>query len=177
MKTQGHTSTHLTIASRLCFPLLLSLSLAATFASAAPVPLESALTVAASLPMCSTTSDAVIVFNLLTYLVSNYGIHAAAVPLGAETAVHAPQVTRRRGYVWAAWMAILSLLLPFSTFTRSMLLIIQQYRSDGNSIVAALYHGALLVVVRDANHWRPNTQPEIVYAKLPSFMLDTINEQ
>ena len=177
MKTQGHTSTPLPIASRLCFPLLLSLSLAATFASAAPVPVESALTVAASLPMCSTTSDAVIVFNLLTYLVSNYGIHAAAVPLGAETAVHAPQVTQRRGYVWAAWMAILSFLLPFSAFTRSMLLIIQQYQNKDSSILAALYHGALLVVVRDARCWEPSTRHEIIYAKLPPFMLNAINKQ
>ena len=177
MKTRGHIGMRLLqVVTTLYYPLTISFLLAATLASAAPVVLENALTVSTSLPMCSNTSDAVVVFNLLTYLVSNYGIHAAAVPLGAELAMHAPQVTRRRRYVWAAWMIILSLLLPFATSTRSMLLIIQQYQSEGNSIVAALYHGALLVVVR-AKNWKPSTQPETVYAKLPQLMLDTINER
>ncbi|KZT70055.1 hypothetical protein DAEQUDRAFT_765079 [Daedalea quercina L-15889] len=150
------------IARRWRLPLTLSLPLITILACATPISRE----VAVSSGACSTTSNVVTVYNLLIYLVGNYAIHAAAIPLGAEVGGDAEQVTRQWAWPWTAWLTTLSLFLPFSALTRSIVLIVQQYKYRDNSVLAALQHGALLVVVRNTD-WEPHSSDEVVYTWLP----------
>ncbi|KAH9836233.1 uncharacterized protein C8Q71DRAFT_761316 [Rhodofomes roseus] len=131
-------------------------------ARAAPVPLEGAVTIDTS----ACYVDALIVYNLASYLISNYVIHAAAIPVGADIGRYAQKVTRQDGWRWNLCLNTISLFLPFFALSRTLILLAQQVRSKGNGVLAALQHGALLVVVR-APKWKPSTRDEFVYTKVP----------
>ena len=108
--------------------------------------------------------NAIAIWNFLVYITTNYIAHAAAVPIAAEVGRYTERVTRRdRGY----WTQLISLFLPFGALARTIILIAEHVRCRGNDVLAALHHGALLVVVRCAG-WEPSTDGEIVYVRLPS---------
>lgn len=132
-------------------------------ARALPIPLEGTLSITSG--ACYT--DALIIYNLASYFISNYVIHASAIPVGADIGRYAQRVTRQDGWLWHLWLAIISLFLPFFALARTTILIAQQLRCKGNGVLAALQHGALLVVVRDKN-WEPSTEDEVVYTRLPA---------
>ena len=129
---------------------------------AAPIPLHRDI----SIPSGACYADAIIVYNLANYFISNYVIHASAIPVGADIGRYAQRVTRQDGWLWHLWLAIISLFLPFFALARTTILIAQQLRCKGNGVLAALQHGALLVVVR-AKGWKPGTKDEIIYTRLP----------
>ena len=142
-------------------PALLILSVMPP-ASAIPVSLEGAITITSG--ACYT--DAIIVYNLANYFISNYVIHASAIPVGADIGRYAQRVTRHDGWLWHLWLSIISLFLPFFALARTTILIAQQLRCKGNGVLAALQHGALLVVVRHKD-WEPGSKDGIVYTRLP----------
>ncbi|TFY68105.1 hypothetical protein EVJ58_g1200 [Rhodofomes roseus] len=155
----------LTLLSRLSFQVVLALFLVIVIAPAraAPVSLEGTVTVDTS----ACFADAVIIYNLASYLVGNYVIHAAAIPVGADIGRYGQKVTRRDNWRWNLWLNTISLFLPFFALSRTLILLAQQVRSDGDGVLAALLHGALLVVVR-APDWQPSTRDEVVYTRLPT---------
>lgn len=107
--------------------------------------------------------NAIAAWSLLVYITTNYIAHAAAVPVAAEVGRYTERVTRRdRGY----WTQLISLFLPFGALARTVILIAEHVRCKGNDVLAALHHGALLVVVRCAG-WEPSTDGEIVFVRLP----------
>lgn len=130
-------------------------------ASAAPVSLEGALSITSG----ACYADAIVVYNLANYFISNYVIHASAIPVGADIGRYAQRVTRHDGWLWHLWLATISLFLPFFALARTTILIAQQLRCKGDGVLAALQHGALLVVVRDKG-WQPGSKEDIVYTRL-----------
>ncbi|KAH9836095.1 uncharacterized protein C8Q71DRAFT_66044 [Rhodofomes roseus] len=107
--------------------------------------------------------NSIAIWNFLVYITTNYITHAAAVPISAEVGRYTERVTRRdRGY----WTQLISLFLPFGALARTIILIAEHVRCKGNDVLAALHHGALLVVVRSPG-WEPPTSGEIVFAQLP----------
>ena len=107
--------------------------------------------------------NAIAIWNFLVYVTTNYIAHAAAVPIAAEVGRYTERVTRRdRGY----WTQLILLFLPFGTLARTVILIAERVRCKGNDVLAALHHGALLVVVRRPG-WEPSTDGEIVFVRLP----------
>ncbi|KZT69095.1 hypothetical protein DAEQUDRAFT_811557 [Daedalea quercina L-15889] len=107
--------------------------------------------------------NAIAIWNFLVYITTNYVAHAAAVPIAAEVGRYTERVTRQdRGY----WTQLISLLLPFGALARTVILIAEHVRCKRNDVLAALHHGALLVVVRTVG-WEPSTRGEVVYVRLP----------
>ena len=97
---------------------------------------------------------------------ANYLLHAAAVPASADIGRYTERVTRRDAYRWRIWLGLISLCTPFFALARTIILIAEQLKCKGNDVLAALHHGALLVVVRDSD-WEPSLAGEVIYAKLP----------
>ncbi|KZT69205.1 hypothetical protein DAEQUDRAFT_765741 [Daedalea quercina L-15889] len=131
-------------------------------AGAAPVTLEGAISITSG----ACYADVLIIYNLVSYLISNYVTHASAIPVGADIGRYAQRVTRQDGWLWNLWLSIIALFLPFFALARTTILIAQQIRCKGDGVLAALQHGALLVVVR-TKEWEPSEKDEIVYTRLP----------
>ncbi|KAH9932934.1 uncharacterized protein B0H18DRAFT_1208267 [Fomitopsis serialis] len=165
MSAHGCAHWHSAV-SRFILPLQLVLIfiffIAATPSGAAPVPLEGA----ASVTSGTCYADAVIIYNLASYLISNYAIHASAIPIGADIGRYTQRVTRQDGWLWNLWLTTISLFLPFFALARTLILVAQQLKSEGDGVLAALHHGALLVVVRDTD-WKPGKSDQFVYTRLP----------
>ncbi|KAH9932952.1 uncharacterized protein B0H18DRAFT_870933 [Fomitopsis serialis] len=140
-------------------------------ASGAPAVLLERIVATRSSGACP--EDAAIIYSLASYLVSNYAIHVGTVFLGADTGQDTEWVTRRDAWVYSLWLAAISLFLPYFSLARTLILIVQKSRCGSNGLLAALYHGALLVVVRDPQ-WEPAAdEPSVVYTRLPQgFTLD-----
>ena len=111
-------------------------------------------------------TDAVILYNLATYLISNYAIHAATIPTGADIGRYAQRVTRQDGWRWNFWLLIISLFLPFFSLSRTAILVAQQVRCHGNGVLVALQHGGIIVVVRNKS-WKPHPDGQVVFVRLP----------
>lgn len=111
-------------------------------------------------------TDAVILYNLATYIISNYGIHAATIPVGADIGRYAQRVTRQDGWQWNLWLLLISFFLPFFALSRTSILIAQQFRCRGNGVLVALQHGGIIVVVRNKD-WKPGPKGQVVFVRLP----------
>ncbi|KAH9915835.1 uncharacterized protein B0H18DRAFT_885508 [Fomitopsis serialis] len=145
-------------------------------ASGAPAVLLERIVATRSSGACP--EDAAIIYSLASYLVSNYAIHVGTVFLGADTGQDTEWVTRRDAWVYSLWLAAISLFLPYFSLARTLILIVQKSRCGSNGLLAALYHGALLVVVRDPQ-WEPAAdEPSVVYTRLPQgFTFDEVTTQ
>ena len=111
-------------------------------------------------------TDAVILYNLATYIISNYAIHAATIPIGADIGRYAQRVTRQDGWQWNLWLFLISFFLPFFALSRTSILIAQQIRCRGNGVLVALQHGGIIVVVRNST-WEPGPEDQMVFVRLP----------
>ena len=122
---------------------------------------------AASLPQIICLDNAVIAWDLLVYLTTNFILHAISVPVGAEIGRYTEMVTQTRTDASAhrILVPLASLFMPFFALARAIILIAEQLKYMEDDIRAALHHGALLVVVRDST-WRPR-DGQIVFVKLP----------
>ncbi|KZT70054.1 hypothetical protein DAEQUDRAFT_238134 [Daedalea quercina L-15889] len=145
-----------------CAPLVFGLVLLTLLVA----PAKSAPTITTSIPQYFCYRDATIAWNLLIYLSINYILHAAAIPGGADIGRYTERVTRRDAYRWRMWLSLVSLFLPFFALARTIILIAEQLKCKENDVLAALHHGALLVVVRDSD-WEPSLAGEIIYTRLP----------
>ena len=145
---------------------LTSLSASLTSLVLLAAPTATAPTVPTTVPKYFCFGNAIIAWRLIAYLGANYILHAAAVPAAADIGRYTERVTRRDAYRWRVWLGLISLFTPFFALARTIILIAEQLKCKGNDVLAALHHGALLVVVRDTD-WEPSLAGEVVYAKLP----------
>ncbi|EPT02117.1 hypothetical protein FOMPIDRAFT_1118799 [Fomitopsis schrenkii] len=122
--------------------------------------------VPATVPQYVCFGNAIVAWKLIAYLGANYLLHAAAVPASADIGRYTERVTRRDAYQWRIWLGLVSLFTPFFALARTIILIAEQLKCKDNDVLAALHHGALLVVVRDTD-WQPSLVGEVIYAKLP----------
>ena len=148
-----HKPMHLTSRSLAYFVLLVA-------------PAATAPVVPATVPKYFCFGNAIIAWRLIAYLGANYILHAAAIPASADIGRYTERVTRRDTYRWRIWLGLVSLCTPFFALSRTIILIAEQLKCKGNDVLAALHHGALLVVVRDTD-WEPSLAGEVIYAKLP----------
>ncbi|TFY57309.1 hypothetical protein EVJ58_g7098 [Rhodofomes roseus] len=144
----------------------LSLSLAFLILPASSAPTSRLLL--APIPSYFCFNNALIGWNLLVYLGTNYFLHSVSIPAGADIERYTQRVTLTQALWWRATLSVVSLFLPFFALARTIILLAEQFKCDGNDVRAALHHGALLVVVRDVN-WEPvdKDDSEIIYTILP----------
>ena len=121
----------------------------------------------ASLPQLFCLGNARIAWSLLQYLSTNYFLHAASIPVGADIGRYTEMVTRKDAFWHRALVSLASLFMPLFALARTIILIAEQLKCTGDDIRAALHHGALLVVVRNPSRWMPNPDGEVVFTKLP----------
>lgn len=124
---------------------------------------------AASWPQLICLNNAVIAWDLIVYLTTNFILHAISVPVGADIGRYTTMVTRKDASGHRALVAMAALFMPFFALARAIILIAEQLKYMKDDIRAALYHGALLVIVRDHTKWRlpPTAEGQIIFVKLP----------
>ncbi|KAH9836242.1 uncharacterized protein C8Q71DRAFT_848476 [Rhodofomes roseus] len=141
----------------------LSLSLAFLILPASSAPTSRLLL--APIPSYFCFNNALIGWNLLVYLGTNYFLHSVSIPAGADIERYTQRVTLTQALWWRATLSVVSLFLPFFALARTTILLAEQFKCKGNDVRAALQHGALLVVVRGVD-WEPGEKDEIIYTKV-----------
>ena len=120
-----------------------------------------------SFPQLFCIDNARIAWELLVFISTNYLLHAASIPVGADIGRYTERVTRKDAFWHKALVSLASLFMPFFALARTIILIAEQIECTGNDILAALHHGAILVVVRDFEKWKPCPEGEIIFTVLP----------